>query len=449
RNRWFDPLLGAGAVLAAVAVALGVASGLYQAARAATPSFHLFYQYDPLLLAWVGAGVATLAAAASSAVPRRALLALLVIAALLPNLLAGRFPATAAPMLIGALLLGVPRRPLSADAWVSGGLLLWLLVTLPIAAIALHGAYVFSWPLAFAAAAVLWATRASAAASTPLPVWPALVAIFILWLPLLQGLYLGIAITLPGMISAVVVFTLVLAWPLFRRWSVSTGLAIIGVTGLVAVPWSVVRDPFTPEFPQPVEVFLAVDAEGEGGWWMTRGSQLNDIERAALGPDAERFELSSWAPLAGGTAWRVPAPPATTGALAAPATVNVLPEVNADGWRLRIYVRPSIPGARLVLALPEAGYETGLLGDAAVPLPVSDDGWRWDFWGTAPQRPIRIEVTGTGALPGSLTVDEYRYAVLDAAGIGREPRPDDAMARPWSLDRSVWLHREIAIDDGG
>ncbi|MFN7992076.1 MAG: M20/M25/M40 family metallo-hydrolase [Bryobacteraceae bacterium] len=356
--------------------------------------------------------------------------------------------------LVTALFDALRRRIANAGLW-AGALLLWLLLAVLTAAYAPGAAYLFTWPLVFAAAGLgYWfagnpktATWASVAVLCGCAI-PALLLVP----PTIDQLFVAMTMrmaAIPALVSALLLGILIPHLRLFRRWSIPAAALLVCVICVVA--GSTVAG-FDRRYPKPDSLFYGFDADTGKATWFSGDFRPEPWTAPALGAHPLRTGAPSFVPFLTWSFFVNNAQPVT---LPAP-TLAVLQD-GADGstrsLRLRI---ASARGAAQVFVYGDPRAEvlsaevngkplgTGLLAPADKPglRLVRFRRWSFVYFNPSPEGiELHLRVKNAGG-PLHMEVIDQTYS-LDGI-LGAPARPADTIPLPWTPD-SVYVRKSFEL----
>jgi|CXWL01.1.fsa_nt_gi hypothetical protein len=347
------------------------------------------------------------------------------------------------------------RQRLGGFAIGAGGALLWLILAAATSLLAPGASYLFVWPVALQALALLFVAlgRNDDPARMPLlgVLFFALAGLLtaLLWAPTLALVAVGLLTQGTAPVVALALLVMILLAPQIglvrtvpHAWIIPTTLFVAGAVFLIGVQ---ARSRFTAGSPRPTSLFYALDADSGQAWWASFDRRLDDWSRRVLPAQPERKPLAEFIgynrPLALG--------PAPVLALAAPELEVVAREPTASGGRrYRLLIRSPLGGDRMRLrfaATTDLGVVVGgRIMECVRPPGQPRDPKRCNFlFYDAPAEGLAVEVETTGTSGLEVQLIDQRYGLPELPGDLPGPRPEGVMQLGSEWDSDTVLVRKV------
>lgn len=214
-------------------------------------------------------------------------------------LLAGRNSALAyvLPLLVVVLMVIVRGRVSRPDLF-SAALCLWGLLAVMVLYAAPNASYLFVWPLASVLIGIMATRWLSAAGSESAHFMSVLVSSFIpllLLTPVFILGYLALGLGLPQVLMILCALALLMLWPLTRNIGylagAKSGLLLLAVGAVMTLVMLFGRS-FDSRHPRGEELFYAIDADQQKGYWVSSDVKPDTWLSKFLGDDATKANMN-------------------------------------------------------------------------------------------------------------------------------------------------------------
>jgi len=349
------------------------------------------------------------------------------------------------PVLLVLLLLLIRSRGPRPDLWTASLVVWWFLTSLLLILVP-NASYLFVWPLASVLLGIAVQRRVYGGAPGFLTGLVSCAVPLLLLPPVYILAYLALGLAQPQVLMILCSLSLLLIWPLARSiGSLSGGKAALTLLGAgILMSGAVVFGRgFDARHPRPEELFFAIDADRQQGFWASQdarpGSWLGDF----MGVGAREANTSQILP---GYDQEIRIKDSALPVYSA-ARLSVQKEQIKDGVReIHLHLQVANAGEYVnLLFANEGGIKTASVNGFPVDVPASEgsdatlsqtpDGgswWRWRWYGL-PASGADIVLTLPEAKSLTAKIIEIDYRLPE----GAPSRPDNSIRRPYTWSDST------------
>lgn len=370
------------------------------------------------------------------------------------NLLAGRHSVIAfvPPLLLIPLMMLVSKRMSRPDLW-TAALWVWCLLTAVVLYLAPNASFLLVWPLASVLLGIVVYRKAPrndfGAAYFLYPLVFSFIPLLLLP-PVYILIYL--ALGLPQILMILCALTLLLVWPLTRSIGFGhgerAGLMLFIIGGAMTAIMVFGRG-FDTRHPRGEELFYAIDADQQQGFWASSDTRPESWLDEFMGDRAGSANMSRIMP---GNDQEIRIRETELPEYQAVAlTVNSDRVVN--GMReMALHLQPAVSGEQInLLFAADAGISAAMVNGFPVKVPDGQKTggtrpemaawWRWRLYGL-PEEGADVVVTLATDRPLPIKIVEVNYGVP----VGALARPENSIPRKYTWSDSTVIFQTVVLE---
>ncbi len=341
------------------------------------------------------------------------------------------------------------------DLWT--GALLWWLAFLLLTTFALPGgSYLFAWPLMFSLLSLLflfiWHPEETRSAKQLAPLLAGTIPAIILFIPLIQILFVGLTVTSSALVMVVMALLLGLLSPYMNlissmnRWLLPAASTVICLVFLIG---TMRTSNFDASHPKQVNVFYALQADTrQAVWASSTSSRTDEWTSQFFSPQASIVELSDFFP---GRPWRFLTSQAPGGELAGP-TIQVLSEDRSKAQRtlrLRVTSPRQAPVISLYVNADAEVHCTDINGKAIRQesfgvRPASGNRWALRYY-ALPANGIELTLVSQSPQAIGIKAVDQSYGLPFTSNGSFTPRPESIIPAPLPLSDATLVSKSFTF----